>query len=187
MSPYTAMMAAYNPAIMRSSGISFLPTSEVAGHPLQNIQGKLREGEAPRQLQEGERHLITSQRPNTFSSADLHLGMARSSGQQQQKPSQAPGNDEAPPYLVPSWEGQIYTDTQSVIWDRTLAWQEGLATSFHDAASKHTDIHTESHFFELTDQQGSNLGLKCAPTKIFFIRFQKRTQVLIFFTSISLV
>ena len=188
MSPYTAMMAAYNPAIIRSSGISFLPTTEVTEHS----PGKFQEGESPRQLPEEERNLISSQRPNTFNSADLHLGIARSSGQQQQKPSQAPGNDDAPPHQVPGWEGQLYTvETKSGHgkYDGTRAWQQDINKSSHDASSRYTDIHTEqeSHLFEVTDHRGSMEGLKCAPTKIFFIHFQHRIQFLLFLTSISLV
>merc|ERR1712106_845725 len=145
MSPYTAMMAAYNPALIRSSGLGFLPTSQVPGASIEELHGKFREGDAQRQLQETERHLISSQRSNPLSSADLHLAMARSSGQQQQKASQASGNAEAPPNLVPSWEGQFNTAAKSVliIRDVACAWDPDSTDSFHGFIKPnliHTDL-----------------------------------------------
>jgi hypothetical protein len=131
------------------------------------------------QIQENQRQLINSQRSNTLGSADLHLAMARSSGQPQQKPSQASGNGEAPPYLVPSWEGQFNSTAQSVliVWDITS----------YSAAAKPNQIHTD---LEIPSEAIDFTAKTFLPTKSFFIQFQhfqQRVQVLQLFTSLSLV
>lgn len=183
MSPYTAMMAAYNPALIRSSGLGFLPTSQVSEAALEELHGKFREEEAQRQLKENERHLLSSQRSNPLSSADLHLAMARSSGQQQQKASQASGNGEAPPNLVPSWEGQFNTAAKSVLIIRDI-------TSTWDPATTGKPNLIQPHLQSTSkplDYRGKKQGVKPTPTKTFFIYFQHRIQVVHFFTSIYLV
>jgi len=165
ISPYTAMMAAYNPALIRPSTMGFLPTSQVPGATLGDMQTK-----------EAERHLMTNQRTSTYSSEDMHIAMARTTSQPQQKASQASGNDEAPPNLVPSWEGHYHTANMAVMITRDT---ENTAENLI-----HCDLQLPTNPL---NYRGINRGSNLMPTKIFFIHFQHRVNVISFFTTIFLI
>jgi len=184
MSPYTAMMAAYNPALIRPSTLGYLPPNQVSTAGMEGMHEKFREEEARRQLKETERHLIGNQRTSTLSSADLHLAMARNNGQQQQKASQASGNDKAPPNLVPSWEGQNPADNGVVLTrDTTTATTARMCGSVK-ANLIHCDLQLPT---KPLDYGGIQQGLRQTPKKIFFIHFQHRMTVVNFYTTILLI
>ena len=162
ISPYSAVMAAFNPALIRPSGLGLLAPSPSA--PVGSFPGAAQvntSNEAQRHVIDNERQLMNRQRPSTISSTSL---------QQLPKGSQNSGNARAPPDIVPSWEGQVSTEYESVpiSRDQIRKRDHSIIYSFLDCAKPnlihcHVQLATGSW-----EYPGLKQNVRTMPTTIFY-------------------